>query len=94
MKFRITALVFTAAMAVSQAAFAQAVSGAVTKIDVSENKITVRHGPIKELDMESMTMVFRVKDPAMLKKVKPGDKIRFDVERINGLLTITKMVRR
>jgi Cu/Ag efflux protein CusF len=40
-----------------------------------------------------MTMVFRVKDPAMLKAVKPGDKINFDADRIGGQFTVTRIER-
>jgi Cu(I)/Ag(I) efflux system protein CusF len=68
------------------------VNGQVTKIDQSAGKITLKHGPIKKLDMnEGMTMVFRVQDPAMLKQVKVGDKVRFDADRINGQITVTKI---
>lgn len=64
--------------------------GEVTKIDAKQGKMTVRHGPIPSLDMtDGMTMVFRVKDKEMLEQVKAGDKIEFDVERVNGALTIT-----
>jgi len=73
------------------AAFAQAVDGQVTKTDAQQNKMTLRHGPIKKLDMDSMTMVFRVKDPAMLKQVKVGDKVKFEADRVNGQLTVTKI---
>ena len=70
------------------------VNGQVTKIDESAGKITLKHGPIKKLDMnEGMTMVFRVQDPAMLKQVKVGDKVRFDADRINGQFTVTKIER-
>jgi Cu/Ag efflux protein CusF len=70
------------------------VNGQVTKIDESAGKITLKHGPIKKLDMnEGMTMVFRVQDPAMLKQVKVGDKVRFDADRINGLITVTQIER-
>ncbi|MBN9583434.1 MAG: copper-binding protein, partial [Afipia sp.] len=42
------------------------VEGSVVKIDESAGKITLKHGPIKKLDMdEGMTMVFRVQDPAV-----------------------------
>ena len=69
--------------------------GEVTKIDAKQGKMTVRHGPIPSLDMtESMTMVFRVKEKEMLDAVKPGDKIEFDVERLNGALTITVLEKR
>ena len=68
------------------------VNGQVTKIDEAAGKITLRHGPIKKLDMnEGMTMVFRVQDPAMLKQVKVGDKVRFDADRVNGQITVTKI---
>jgi Cu/Ag efflux protein CusF len=75
------------------AASAQSSDGEVRKIDESAGKITLKHGPIKALDMtdESMTMVFRVQDPAMLKQVKVGDKVKFDADRVNGQITITKM---
>lgn len=65
--------------------------GQVTKIDEPAEKITLRHGPIKSLDMDSMTMVFRVKEKAMLKSVKVGDKVKFRAERVNGQLTVTQM---
>jgi Cu/Ag efflux protein CusF len=68
------------------------VNGQVTKIDESAGKITLKHGPIKKLDMnEAMTMVFRVQDPAMLKQVKVGDKVKFDADKINGQFTVTKI---
>ena len=70
------------------------VNGQVIKIDESAGKITLKHGPIKKLDMnEGMTMVFRVQDPAMLKQVKIGDKVKFDADRINGQFTVTKIER-
>ena len=68
------------------------VNGQVTKIDEAAGKITLRHGPIKKLDMnEGMTMVFRAQDPAMLKQVKVGDKVKFDADRVNGQVTVTKI---
>jgi len=78
---------------ISGPALAQAVSvnGEVIKIDESAGKMTLRHGPIKNLDMEGMTMVFRVADHAMLTKVKAGDKVTFEADRINGALTVTKI---
>lgn len=65
--------------------------GQVTKIDAPAGKITLRHGPIKNLDMDAMTMVLRVQDPAMIKQVKVGDKVKFTAERVDGQITITKM---
>ena len=68
------------------------VDGVVTKIDESAGKITIKHGPIKKLDMdEGMTMVFKASDPAMLQEVKPGDEIKFDTDNVNGQLTVMKI---
>jgi Cu(I)/Ag(I) efflux system protein CusF len=68
------------------------INGQVTKIDEAAGKITLKHGPIKKLDMnEGMTMVFRVQDAGMLKQVKVGDKVKFDADRINGQITVTKI---
>ena len=68
------------------------VDGQVTKVDASAGKITIKHGPLKKFDMDDgMTMVFRAGDPAMLKAVKPGDKVRFVPDRVNGQFTVTKI---
>ena len=68
------------------------VDGQVTKVDNAAGKITIKHGPIKKFDMDDgMTMVFRAQDPALLTQVKPGDKIRFDAEKVNGQFTVTKI---
>lgn len=67
------------------------VKAEVVKVDKSAGKVTLKHGPIKNLDMDSMTMVFRVADPSMLDKVKAGDRIEFEADRVNGAITITKL---
>ena len=68
------------------------VNGQVTKIDEAAGKITIKHGPLKKFDMdEGMTMVFRAGDPAMLKAVKPGDRVRFVPDRVNGQFTVMKI---
>jgi Cu/Ag efflux protein CusF len=75
------------------AAYAQAlIAGQVTKVDTSAANVTIKHGPIKKLDMDQgMTMVFHAQDPDLLKGVKAGDKIKFDAESVNGQLTVTKI---
>jgi Cu(I)/Ag(I) efflux system protein CusF len=65
--------------------------GEIKKVDKEAGKITVKHGPLVNLDMPAMTMVFKVKDPAMLEQVKAGDKVKFTVEKINGAFTITAL---
>ncbi len=66
-------------------------SGEVKKVDKDAGKITIKHGPLANLDMPGMTMVFRVKDPAMLEQVKSGDKIKFVADKVNGALTVTTL---
>ena len=71
---------------------AAAISGEVKKIDEGAGKITLKHGPAKSLGMEEpMTMVYRVKDPAMLKQVKVGDKVTFEAEEAASGYTVTRI---
>lgn len=65
--------------------------GEIRKVDKEAKKITVRHGPLTNLDMPAMTMVFQVQDPGMLDRVKAGDKVKFVAEKIGGAFTITKI---
>ena len=65
--------------------------GEIRKVDIENKKITIKHGAIKNLDMPGMTMVFQVKDPAMVDRVKPGDKIRFKAEKLNGAIVVTDL---
>ena len=65
--------------------------GEVRKVDKDAKKITIKHGPLANLDMPAMTMVFQVKDPAMLNQVKAGDKVKFQAEKIGGAFTVTRI---
>jgi Cu/Ag efflux protein CusF len=65
--------------------------GDVRKVDKDAQKITIKHGPLKNLDMPPMTMVFRVKDAAMLDAVKQGDKVKFVAENIGGQFVVTEI---
>lgn len=62
--------------------------GEVLKVDRNAGKMTIRHGPLRNLGMPGMTMVFHVKEPSMIDRVKSGDKIRFVAGQINGALTV------
>ena len=73
------------------AAGATLTTGEIRKVDKDANKITIKHGPIQNLDMPAMTMVFQVKDPAMLDKVATGDQIKFAVEKSGGALVVTRI---
>lgn len=64
--------------------------GLVKKVDKDLGKVTIRHGPIENLGMPGMTMIFRVKDPAMLDRLKEGDEIRFVAEKVNGAFTVMR----
>jgi Cu(I)/Ag(I) efflux system periplasmic protein CusF len=89
-----TLMLALALSAASAAAVAQSalIDGQVTRVDQSAGKITIKHGPIKKLGMdEGMTMVYKAQDPAMLKTVKAGDKVKFDVDEVNGQSVVTKI---
>ena len=63
--------------------------GEVRKIDKDAGKLTLRHGPIANLDMGAMTMVYRVADPKMLDGLSVGQKVRFAADHVKGALTVT-----
>lgn len=88
----LTAIVGVASLATVAAA--QMIDGEITKIDEAAGKLTIKHGPLKKFDMDAMTMVFRASDPAVLKQLKPGDKIRFETYKVNGQFTVVKIEKR
>lgn len=67
------------------------IDGEVRKVDKDAKKITIKHGPMPSLDMPAHTMVFQVRDPAMLDRVKTGDKIKFEAEKVGGAFRLTKI---
>ena len=83
------AMVFAAGLAWAQAP--APTDGEVRKVDKDAKKITIKHGPMPSLDMPAMTMVFQVKDPAMLEQVKAGDKVKFEAQKLGGAFTVTKI---
>jgi Cu(I)/Ag(I) efflux system protein CusF len=95
------ALLLASAPAFAQHAHADAQKGAATskdladgevrKVDKAAGKITLKHGPIPSIEMPPMTMVFKVKEPAMLDKVKAGDTVKFKAESVNGAFTVTEI---
>lgn len=91
MKKLIALLLFTALSAHSALADDAKSDGEIRKVDKDAQKITIKHGPLTNLDMPPMTMVFRVKDAAMLDAVKPGDKVKFNAESLDGAITVTKI---
>jgi Cu(I)/Ag(I) efflux system periplasmic protein CusF len=63
--------------------------GEVRRLDKAQGKLTLRHGPLTNLDMPAMTMVFKVTDPKMLDALKEGDKVRFTADKVDGVITVT-----
>ena len=67
------------------------VKGTVQKVDEAAGKVTLDHDRIPNIDMDAMTMAYKVQDPAMLKGLKAGEKVRFSADRVNGALAITRI---
>lgn len=65
--------------------------GEVRRVDKGANKVTIKHGPLKNLDMPPMTMVFQARDAAMLDKVKAGDKIRFEAGKVGEQYVVNRI---
>lgn len=89
MKTLITLFAALAFAASAQAA--EFTKGTVKKLDASAKKVTIAHEDLKNLDMPAMTMVFRVKDEAILAKLKEGAAIEFVADRVDGKLTVTEI---
>lgn len=92
---KMIAIMFSGIMSLATVSFAHAAdvmtNAEVRRVDKTGNRITLKHDEIKNLDMPPMTMVFRVKDPAMLDQVKAGDKVRFSAEDLQGVITVTRI---
>ena len=77
------------AVAFAQSAPEGLAAGEIRRVDKDAKKLTIKHGPIPNLDMPPMTMVFQVKDAALLEQVKAGDKVKFRAEKLGGAYTVT-----
>jgi Cu/Ag efflux protein CusF len=71
------------------AAAASQSEGEVRKVDIEQGKVTLRHGPLVNLDMAAMTMVFTAADPKLLNGLKQGDKVRFTADKKDGTYIVT-----
>lgn len=65
--------------------------GEVTKLDRDPPRLTIRHGELRALDMPAMTMAYRLQSPSLAEGIKPGDRVRFQVEKINGQYVLTRV---
>jgi Cu/Ag efflux protein CusF len=84
-----SALCVASALALAQATGTG--DGEIRKVDKEARKLTIKHGPMPGLDMPAMTMVFQVKDAALLDKVKAGDKVKFEAQKLGGAFTVTRI---
>jgi Cu/Ag efflux protein CusF len=84
-------MLYTLLMLAPVLSLAQATEGEVRRVDKEAKKLTIKHGPIPNLEMPAMTMVFQVKDPAMLEQVKAGDKVKFEAQKLGGVFTVTRI---
>ncbi|WP_326542955.1 copper-binding protein [Pseudorhodoferax sp.] len=80
-----------ARQAAAQADAADFTAGEIRKIDAEAGKVTIKHGDIRNLDMPAMTMVFQVKDKAMLNGIKAGDRVKFKAASEGGKYVVTEM---
>ncbi|MDB5906208.1 MAG: hypothetical protein JWP34_322 [Massilia sp.] len=99
-KIVLATMIGLSSTAATSAVFAQPTSsaaqvsmseGEIRKVEKEAGKLTIKHGELKNLGMPGMTMVFKVRDPAMLEKVKEGDKVRFVADKVGGALTVTSI---
>ena len=65
--------------------------GRVLEIDKSAGEITLRHGYIPELSMDPMSMIFIVADPALLDRVRKGDRVKFKAGLVAGRFAVISM---
>jgi Cu(I)/Ag(I) efflux system protein CusF len=85
---RAMAMILSLFLGASAWAQGAAVDGEVRKVDKEAGKVTIKHGPIPQFEMGAMTMVFRVKEAAMLDRLKAGDRISFVPDKVGGAFTV------
>jgi Cu/Ag efflux protein CusF len=92
MKFSTLVTAATIALASTGSAWsAELADGMIKKIDTAQKKITIKHGPLMDLEMPAMTMVFAAGETLDLTKLKAGQKVKFMASRVNGRLTVTEV---
>jgi Cu/Ag efflux protein CusF len=65
--------------------------GKVNSVDVGAGKVDITHDPIKSLKWPKMTMNFTAHDPALLKDIKPGMTVDFDIQKMGNEHHITSI---
>ena len=91
MKRSAVAVALTLASGFAAAQADRLIDGEIRKVDMDAKRLTIKHGPMPSLEMPAMTMVFQVKDSAMLDKLNPGDKIKFEAQKLGGAFTVIRI---
>ena len=85
-------LLLMAVLGIGAAAQDATIIGEVKKIDEGSGSITLKQGPAPSLGFkEDMTLIYSVRDRAMLKQVKVGDTVKFEAESGDSGFTITRI---
>lgn len=82
---------WSAALLAGLSLSALAAEGEVRKINAAQAKITIKSGPIANLDMPPMTMVFKATPPTLLKGLAEGDKVSFEAAQVDGQYVVTSI---
>jgi Cu(I)/Ag(I) efflux system protein CusF len=75
-------------------ALAEWAEGQVRRVDPTTQKITIKHGEIKSIDMPPMTMVFNAREPAILEGIQVNDTIEFQAEADGSKYFVTSIRRK
>jgi Cu/Ag efflux protein CusF len=67
-------------------------TGTVTAVDATTGTITIDHQPIPEANWPAMKMAFKA-SPDLVKSVKAGDKVSFDLKLQGGSGEVTAIAR-
>lgn len=65
--------------------------GEIKKVDKDAGRVTIKHGPLENLGMPGMTMVFGVTDVSLLQSLKAGDKVKFAAGKVDGRIVVTEL---
>jgi Cu(I)/Ag(I) efflux system membrane protein CusA/SilA len=68
-------------------------TGKITALDPAAGFVTLDHGPIPAVQWGPMTMAFTAADPAMLKDLKVGDPVSFELKSAAEKTTIVNIQR-
>ena len=80
------------AVSASSANAEEMTRGEIKKIDLDAGKLTLKHGPIDNLGMPAMTMVFKLSKPVDAANFKVGDSVQFRADNLNGAFIVTEIV--